>query len=137
MLPRPPLPLSLAAAALLAGASGGAPASAQMLLDAAAAGSVQGALQQQGSAGYGQTLDQVRSSLASSSATATTSPAVSGPAGPTSAPIALPPPSGGGGGGEAAPAATTSFVINNRPVPFCSSGLPCLGSIRRALGLRP
>ncbi|MFM7674398.1 MAG: hypothetical protein ACKO5F_02165 [Synechococcus sp.] len=135
MLSRPLRPWALAAAALLAGASGGAPASAQMLLDAAAAGSGQGALQQQGSAGYGQTLDQVRSSLASSSATAAAGPAVSGPAGPTGAPIALPAP--GGGGGEAAPAATSSFVINNRPVPFCSSGLPCLGSIRRALGLTP
>ncbi len=65
----PAAPPALAAIALAAaGAIAPGPATAQMLLDAAAAGSAQGALQQQGSTGYGQTLNQVRGSLASSSA---------------------------------------------------------------------
>ncbi|MCT0224546.1 hypothetical protein [Synechococcus sp. CS-1328] len=133
MFPAAPasLLLSLIGAAVAAGGLTAPAGRAQMLLDAAAAGSVQNSLQQQSGASYGKLLEQTRQRLSGGSGTAPGGTPATADSGGGRNPVAA----GSGAAGAPATGAVAAFVINDRPVPLCSSGLPCLGVLQRAMGL--
>ena len=128
---RASLLLTLIGVAVAAGGLVAPAGRAQMLLDAAAAGSVQSSLQQQGGASYGKLLEQTRQSLSGGSRAAPSGTPATADSGEGRNPVAAAP----AAAGTPATGAVAAFVINDRPVPLCSSGLPCLGVLQRAMGL--
>jgi hypothetical protein len=129
---RDSLLLTLLGMAVATGGLAGSAGHAQMLLDAAGAGSVQGILQQQGGAGYGQVLDKIRQRLSNESGATLRNPQSAAGSGSSSTP-----PVDTSGAAVAAPTTGSDpvFWINDQPVLLCSSGFPCLGAIQRAMGL--
>lgn len=90
-------------------------AQGQTLIDAAAAGAIQGSLQGGSTPSYLGALQPSRQIL-------------SGPSGPARA--------SGQAAAGANPPSTATFRVNGRVIGLCPSGLPCMGQIRRAMGLR-
>ncbi len=126
--------LLLLAPAALAPAS---PARAQLLLDAAAGAALQGSMQSSAGGNAVQLIKKAKGI----SAPATQLPLQAGQlqanllASPSSA--ATPGPSTAPALAGASPGANqTLFTVNGHGIQACSSGLPCLWQMRRAMGLR-
>ncbi|MCP9800442.1 hypothetical protein [Synechococcus sp. RedBA-s] len=131
-LPLPLLPLLVLMMLVVAPA-----ARSQTLIDAAGAAAIQGTLQGGSAPGYGNLLQSVEGRLQGlggrdsswNGNDGTPDPTSSGNfSGETEAPMAS--------RASADSSADTPFVVNGRLIRLCPSGLPCIGQVRRAMGLR-
>ncbi|MCX5932705.1 MAG: hypothetical protein NTW83_13020 [Cyanobacteria bacterium] len=103
-----------------------APAARSQTLKAGAA-AIQGTFQGGFAPSYGNVLRSVEGRLQGLGGISGPSP--SGDlSGGTSAPVVS--------SASADPSADTPFVVNGRLIRLCPSGLPCIGQVRRAMGLR-
>jgi len=104
----------------------------QMLIDAMGAAAIQGTLQGASAPGYTNLLRSVEGRIqgpgAGSSGESFAGPSAAGSS--TSKAPASVARSGPGG-----PGAETHFVVNSRVIRLCPSGLPCIGQVRRAMGM--
>jgi hypothetical protein len=102
-------------------------ARAQTMIDAAAAGAIQGSLQGASTPSYLGALQRSRQVLNGGSVPGQASGPAPSAAGVMSGGLPLPP------GVEAGPPTVASFRVNGRVIGLCPSGLPCMEQIRRAI----
>lgn len=114
-------------------------ARSQMLIDAAGAAAIQGSMQGGSAPGYTNLLRSVRGKLQG----------ISAGSGSGSDPFSMLLPTGRAASGDqlpgtpgspmtagsAEPGADTVFVVNDQVIRLCPSGLPCIGQVRRAMGM--
>jgi hypothetical protein len=127
----PPLPLLLL---LLLTAPA---ARSQTLIDAAGAAAIQGSLQGASAPGYTNLLRSVEGRMQGLGAGSGGDPfGMLSPAGRAASEYQAPQAPGGGmGSGSGEQGADTVFVVNDQVIRICSSGLPCIGQVRRAMGM--
>jgi hypothetical protein len=104
----------------------------QTMLDAAAAGAIQGSLQGGSTPSYLGALQRSRQALSGPSGATGASGQGQVPAGASPMNVGVPLQAGA----MVAPPTTATFRVNGRVIELCPSGLPCMGQIRRAMGLR-
>lgn len=127
----PPLPLLLLLLLI-------APAArSQTLIDAAGAAAIQGSLQGGSAPGYTNLLRSVEAGMQGLGAGSGSDPfGMLSPTGrANSGDLAPGTPASPMTGGSAEPGADTVFVVNGRVIRRCPSGLPCIGQVRRAMGM--
>jgi hypothetical protein len=114
-------------------------ARSQMLIDAAGAAAIQGSMQGASAPGYTNLLRSVRGKLQGISAGSGSGSdpfSMLPPTGRAASGDQLPgPPGSPMAGGSAEPGADTVFVVNDQVIRLCPSGLPCIGQVRRAMGM--
>ncbi|MGB5241275.1 MAG: hypothetical protein WBN80_11605 [Prochlorococcaceae cyanobacterium] len=115
----PPLPLLLLLLLM-------APAAhSQTLIDAAGAAAIQGSLQGASAPGYTNLLRSVEGRIQGLGAGSGGDPF--GMLSPAGYPVRR--------SGPAEQGADTVFVVNGQVIRLCPSGLPCIGQVRRAMGM--
>jgi hypothetical protein len=117
--PRLVLPLLIPLALLASGAR------AQMLIDATGAAAIQGTLQGASTPGYTNLLRNVEGRLKD----------LGSPAGEPSGDLSGSRERAPKRASTADPSQESLFVVNGRVIRLCPSGLPCIGQVRRAMGL--
>ncbi len=122
----PPLPLLLLLLLIAPAARG------QMLIDAMGAAAIQGTLQGTSAPGYTNLLRSVEGRIQGlGGGRAGESFAGPPPTGSSSSEV----PGSVAGSRPGGPGADTLFVVNRRLIRLCTSGLPCIGQVRRAMGM--
>ncbi len=104
----------------------------QTLIDAAGAAAIQGTLQGASAPGYTNLLRSVEGRIQGLGA-GSSGDSFAGPSADGTSSAEAPGSVVRSGPGE--PGTETLFVVNGRVIRLCPSGLPCIGQVRRAMGL--